>query len=191
MIDFHHTTSGLVSYATSPSAHVSAFMATTCVAGCRDVQWEDSGGKFLGSSHFGKWAGNFWTSAIPEFQEFPGSWVFPADGTHLHNRSSTRCRSTRAVLTDSSVQNAIAKVVKSAETYAATHWMIYCTRKVAKTTPRPAQVSWSHQGSLCRVSLVGDSPTRASSISYDSIMVLWSVDGATLVSRSIVPALPT
>ena len=43
------------------------------------------------------------------------------------------------VLTDSSVQNAMAKVVKSAEAWADTHWMIYWTRKVAKTTPPPAQ----------------------------------------------------
>ena len=106
-------------------------------------------------------------------------------------RSSTRCQSIGAVLTNSSVQNAIAKVVNSAEAWADTHWMIYWTRKVAKTTPMPAQESWSHQGSLGLVSLVGVSPTRASTMSRDSVTALWSVDGATLDGWSTAPALPT
>ena len=73
---------------------------------------------------------------------------------HLHSRSSARCRSIGAVLTDSSVQNAMNKVVNSTEAWADTHWMIYWTRKVGKTTPMPTQESWSHQGSLGLVSLV-------------------------------------
>ena len=114
-----------------------------------------------------------------------------ADGTHLRSRSSTRCQSTGAVLTESSVQNAMAKAVNSAEAWADTHWMIYWTRKVAKTTPMPAQESWGHQGSLALVSLGGGSPTRASAMSCDSITALWSVNGATLGGWSIIPALPT
>ena len=82
-------------------------------------------------------------------------------------------------------------VVKSTEAWADTHWMIYWTRKAAKTTPMPAQESWSHQGSLGHVSPVGGSLTCTSAMSYDSVMALWSVDGATLVSWSIVLALPT
>ena len=113
-----------------------------------------------------------------------------ADGMRLHSRSSARCRSTGAVLTDSNVQNAIAKVVKSAVAWSDTHWMIYWTRKVAKTTPMPAQESWSHQGSLGLVSLVEGSPTRASAMSCDSVTALWSVDGATLGGWSIILALP-
>ena len=66
-----------------------------------------------------------------------------ADGTHLRSRSSARCWGIGAVLTDSSVQNAMAKVVNSAEAWADTQWMIYWTRKVAKTTLTPAQESWS------------------------------------------------
>ena len=85
----------------------------------------------------------------------------------------------------------MAKVVNRAEAWADTHWMIYWTRKVAKTTPMPAQESWSHQGSLGLVSLVGGSPTRASPTSCDSVTALWSVDGATLGGWSIVLALPT
>ena len=69
--------------------------------------------------------------------------------------------------------------------------MIYWTRKVAKTTPTPAQESWSHQGSLGRVSLVEGNPARASATFYDSIMALWSIDGTALVDWSIIPALPT
>ena len=95
------------------------------------------------------------------------------------------------VLTDSSVQIAMAKVVNSAETWADTHWMIYWARKVARTTPMPAQESWSHQGSLGLVSLVGGSPTRASAMSHDSVIALWSLDGTTLGVLSIIPALPT
>ena len=95
------------------------------------------------------------------------------------------------VLTNSTVQNAMAKVINSAEAWADTHWMIYWTRKVAKTTLTPAQESWSHQGSLGHVSLVGGSPTRTSAMSYDLVIALWSVNGATLVGWSIVPALPT
>ena len=95
------------------------------------------------------------------------------------------------VLTDSSVQNAMANVVNSAEAWADTHWMIYWTRKVAKTTPMPAQESWSRQSSLGLVSLVGFSSTRAPTMSRDSIIALWSVNGATLGGWSIIPALPT
>ena len=58
------------------------------------------------------------------------------------SRSFARCQGTGAVLTDNSVQNAIAKVVKSAETWVDTHWMIYWARKVDKTTPIPTQESW-------------------------------------------------
>ena len=94
------------------------------------------------------------------------------------------------VLTDSSVQNAMPKVVNSAEAWVDTHWMIYGTRKVAKTTLMPAQESWSHQGSLGHVSLVGGSPARASAMSRDSVTALWSIDGATLGGWSIIPALP-
>ena len=140
----------------------------------------------------------FWDAA----DGFPGAflvwntptWSLPrspaADGTRLRSRSSARCRSTGAVLTDSSVQSAMAKVVNRAEAWADTHWMIYWTRKVAKTTPMPAQESWSHQGSLGLVSLVGGSPTRTSTMSCDSVTALWSVDGATLGGWSIIPALP-
>ena len=122
----------------------------------------------------------------------PGQGAFQliTDGTCLRSRSSARCRSTGVVLTDSSVQSAMAKVVNRAEAWADTHWMIYWTRKVAKTTPMPAQESWSHQGSLGLVSLVGGSPTRASATSCDSVTALWSVDGATLGGWSIIPALP-
>ena len=95
------------------------------------------------------------------------------------------------VLTDSRVQNAMAKVVNRAEAWADTHWMIYWTRKVAKTTLMPAQESWSHQGSLSRVSLVGGCPTCSSAMSHDSVTALWSVDGATLDGWSTVLALPT
>ena len=84
----------------------------------------------------------------------------------------------------------MAKVVDSAEAWADNHWMIYCTKKVAKTTPMPAQESWSHPGSLGLVSLVGGSPTRSSTTFHDSITALWSIDGATLGSWSIVLALP-
>ena len=103
-----------------------------------------------------------------------------ADGTHLRSRSATRCWSTGAVLTDSRVQNAMVKVVKSAEAWADTHWIIHWIRKVAKTTPTPAQESWSHQGSLGRVSLVGVSPTCTSATFHDSVTALWSIIGATL-----------
>ena len=85
----------------------------------------------------------------------------------------------------------MAKVVKSAEAWADTHWMIYWTRKMANTTPIPAQEGWSHQGSLGLVSLFGGSPTHASAMSHDFVTALWSVDGATLVDCSVVPALPT
>ena len=95
------------------------------------------------------------------------------------------------VLTGSNVQNAMAKVVNSAEAWADTHWMIYRTRKVAKTTPMPAQENWSHQVSLSLVSLVGGSPTCTSKMSRDSVTALWSVDGATLGCWSILPAIPT
>ena len=95
------------------------------------------------------------------------------------------------VLTDSSVQSAMAKVVNSAEAWADTHWMIYWTRKVAKTTLMPAQESWSHQGRLGLMSLVGGSPTHASEMSGDSVTALWSIDSATLGGGSIVLALPT
>ena len=105
------------------------------------------------------------------------SWEPPADVMRLPSRSSARFGSTGVVLTDSSVQSAMAKVVNR-------------TRKVAKTTPMPAQESWSHQGSLGLVSLVGGSPTRASAMSCDSVTALWSVDGATLGGWSIIPALP-
>ena len=125
------------------------------------------------------------TIFLEVYQEFHAEWM------RLRSRSSARCRSTGGVLTDSSVQNAMAKIVKSTKAWADTHWMIYWTRKVAKTTPMPTQESWSHQGSLGRASLVGGSPTHASAMSHDSITTLWSVDGATLVSWSIVPALLT
>ena len=117
-------------------------------------------------------------------------WSPAADRMRLRGRSFTRCRITGAVLTDSSVQSALAKVVNSAEAWDDTHWMIYWTRKVAKTTPMPAQESWSHQGSLGLMSLVGGSPTRTSATFCDSVTALWSIDGATLSGWSIIPALP-
>ena len=55
----------------------------------------------------------------------------------------------------------------------------------------PAQESWKHQGSLDCVSLVGGSQTCTSTASYDSVMALWSFDGATLVDWSTISALPT
>ena len=58
------------------------------------------------------------------------------------------------------------------------------------TTLTPDQESWSHQGSLGQMSLVDGSPTGALAASYDSVIELWSVNGATLVDWSIVPALP-
>ena len=61
---------------------------------------------------------------------------------------------------------------------------------MARTTPTPAQESWSLQGSLGCVSLIDGSLTHASAASYDSIIALWSVDGTTLVDCSIVLALP-
>ena len=106
--------------------------------------------------------------------------LLSADGTRLRSRSSAKCRSIGAVLTDSSVQNTMTKVVNGAEAWADTHWMIYWTRKLAKTTPRPAQESCSHQGSLGPVSQVGGSPTYASATSRDSVTELWSIAGATL-----------
>ena len=118
-------------------------------------------------------------------------WSPAADGTRLHSRSSTRYQSTGVLLTDSRVQNAMAKVVKSAEACTDTHWIIYWTRNMAKTTPMPTQESWSYQSSLGRVSLVGGSPTHASAMSCDSVTALWCVVGATLDGWSIVPALPT
>ena len=62
---------------------------------------------------------------------------------------------------------------------------------MAKTTPTLAQESWSHQGSPSRVSLVEGSSTHASATSYDFVMALWFVDGATSVDWSIISALPT
>ena len=109
-------------------------------------------------------------------------WSPAADRMRLHRRSSARCWSTGAVLTKSNIPNAIARVVSSAVAWADTHWMIYWTIKVAKTTPTLAHESWSHQGSLDHMSLVGGSPTHASATSYDSVITLQSVDGATLVS---------
>ena len=104
----------------------------------------------------------------------------PADGARLRSRSSAYCRSVGAIQMVSSVQDAMVPVASSAVAWVVTHWMIHRTRNVARTTPAPAQESWSHRGGLGLSPANYGSPTRASVASRDSVAAPWSVDGAPL-----------
>ena len=84
------------------------------------------------------------------------------------------------LLVMSSVQNAMASVIKSAVAWANTHWMIHWTRRVARITPTLAKENWSQQRSPGRVPQVDESLTHPSLAFYDSITGPWFIDGAPL-----------
>ena len=63
--------------------------------------------------------------------------AYHADGARLHSRSSASCCRVGAILMVSHVQEMILSHMIIAVAWHSTHWMIYMTRKVATTAPRP------------------------------------------------------